>query len=306
VLTQEVAANEHRWGALLRNVQLLVIGIDRGGRIDYVNPHLTVVSGYSADEVVGRAFIDIAPPEPADLSQREWTVIHGSIEPHVQTTLLAKAGPPRTINWSSVLLFDRTGDVTGTLNVGVDVTEQLNAEQARDQALNELQAAMQELQALKSQLEEENIYLKQEIQEYHGFSEIIGESNALLYVLSKVQQVAGTDATVLVEEETEVGKELIARAIHQRSRRSGTPFIKVNCAVLPTHLIESELFGHELGAFTGATRLRKGRFELADGGTAFLDEISELPLELQAKLLRVLQEREFERVGGSRTLTVDV
>jgi chemotaxis protein methyltransferase CheR len=118
--------------------------------------------------------------------------------------------------------------------------------------------------------------------------------------------VAETDATVLIQGETGVGKELIARAIHQSSRRSGKTFVKLNCAALPTNLVESELFGHEKGAFTGADRIRKGRFELADGGSLLLDEISELPLEIQAKLLRVLQEGQFERVGGSHTLSVDV
>ena len=125
-------------------------------------------------------------------------------------------------------------------------------------------------------------------------------------MLEKVRQVAKTDATVLIQGETGVGKELVSRAIHNTSRRSQNPFITVNCAALPANLVESELFGHEAGAFTGADRLRKGRFELADGGTIFLDEISELPLDLQSKLLRVLQEGQFERVGGSNPLKVDV
>ena len=124
VLTQEAVANERRWGTLLQNVQLLVVGTDRDGRIDYVNPHFTAVSGFSADEVVGREFIDIAPPpEPADLGQREWISMSGSLEPRVQTILLTKAGSPRIIDWSSVLQRDRHGNITGTLNVGVDAAE---------------------------------------------------------------------------------------------------------------------------------------------------------------------------------------
>jgi transcriptional regulator with GAF, ATPase, and Fis domain len=149
-------------------------------------------------------------------------------------------------------------------------------------------------------------YLREEIRNDHNFDEIVGESAALLDVLDKVARVAETDTTVLIQGETGTGKELLARAIHERSVRGGQPMVKVNCAALPKDLIESELFGHEKGAFTGATRQRKGRFELADKGTIFLDEVSELSAEAQAKLLRVLQEREFERVGGSRSIKADV
>lgn len=180
-----------------------------------------------------------------------------------------------------------------------DITAFKQTEEARDRALKELKA-------LKNRLEEENIYLKSEIRDARLFSGIVGQSNALLYVLARVKQVAETDATVLVQGETGVGKELVSRAIHESGKRSDKSFIKVNCAALPKELIESELFGHERGAFTGALQQRKGRFELADGGTLFLDEISEIPLETQAKFLRVLEDGKFERVGGSRTLSVDV
>jgi transcriptional regulator with GAF, ATPase, and Fis domain len=149
-------------------------------------------------------------------------------------------------------------------------------------------------------------YLRAEIEEDHGFDEIAGRSPALRAALQAVAQVSDTDATVLIQGETGTGKELFARAIHKRSRRRDGPLIKVNCAAIPATLIESEFFGHEKGAFTGATQRREGRFALAHGGTIFLDEIGELPLELQGKLLRVLQEGEFEPVGGSRTRRVDV
>jgi PAS domain S-box-containing protein len=149
-------------------------------------------------------------------------------------------------------------------------------------------------------------YLRAEVDEAHGFDEIVGESPALRAALEAVAQVARTDATVLIEGETGTGKELFARAIHKRSSRRDGPLIKVNCAAIPPTLIESEFFGHEKGAFTGATKRRDGRFALSDGGTIFLDEIGELPLELQGKLLRVLQEGEFELVGGSETRKVDV
>jgi transcriptional regulator with GAF, ATPase, and Fis domain len=148
--------------------------------------------------------------------------------------------------------------------------------------------------------------LVDEIQSNHNFCEIIGESPALTQLLGEVELVAPTNSTVLILGETGTGKELVARAIHRRSPRRERPLIKVNCAALPRDLVESELFGHEKGAFTGATQQRRGRFELADGGTLFLDEIAELPLEAQGKLLRVLQDQEFERVGGTRSLHTDV
>ncbi len=150
-----------------------------------------------------------------------------------------------------------------------------------------------------------NCFILKEIKLRHNYDEIIGESESFRKALLKVDQVAGTDATVLILGETGTGKELIARAIHSKSSRSQRPLVKVNCAALPAYLIESELFGHEKGAFTGALTSKAGRFELADGGTIFLDEIGDLPLELQAKLLRVLQDGTFERLGGTHTQKVD-
>ena len=170
----------------------------------------------------------------------------------------------------------------------------------------DLQEALTEIQQLKDQLQAENIYLREEIRLEHNFDNIIGQSGRLKEVLFNVEQVAPTDTTVLILGETGTGKELIARAIHNTSPRKDRPLVKVNCAALPAYLIESELFGHEKGAFTGATTKQIGRFELANGATIFLDELGELPLELQAKLLRVLQDGEFERLGSPRTIKVDV
>ena len=166
--------------------------------------------------------------------------------------------------------------------------------------------AFEEIQALRDQLYKENIALREEIDIARMFEEIVGSSPALQAVLSRVAKVAPTDSTVLITGETGTGKELIARAIHKRSQRSSRAFVSVNCAAIPRDLIASELFGHEKGAFTGATQRRMGRFESADGGTIFLDEVGELPAETQIALLRVLQEREFQRVGGNESLKTDV
>ncbi|HEX9736414.1 MAG TPA: sigma 54-interacting transcriptional regulator [Thermoanaerobaculia bacterium] len=177
---------------------------------------------------------------------------------------------------------------------------------ARSRAEATLSRALDEVRRLKDQLEAENVYLQEEIRLTHDFHEIVGESAGLKHCLGQVEQVAPTDTTVLVLGETGTGKELVARAIHEHSERQGRPLVKVNCAALPASLIESELFGHEKGAFTGALARKPGRFELADRGTLFLDEVGDLPLELQGKLLRVLQEGELERLGGTETLRVDV
>lgn len=169
-----------------------------------------------------------------------------------------------------------------------------------------LRGALMEIKELKEKLEAENNYLQEEIQVQNNFGEIVSNSKAFKKVLKQVEQVADTNSTVLITGESGTGKELIARALHQLSRRGNRPMIKVNCAALPANLIESELFGHEKGAFTGALNSKAGKFELADGGTLFLDEIGEMPIELQPKLLRALQEGEIERVGGDGFKTVDV
>ncbi|HSB42498.1 MAG TPA: sigma 54-interacting transcriptional regulator [Methylomirabilota bacterium] len=180
------------------------------------------------------------------------------------------------------------------------------AEMERLKAEERLRAALAEVEALKNRLHAENVYLQEEIRSEHNFVEMVGSSPALLATLRQVEQVAPTDSTVLVLGETGTGKELIARAIHSRSPRRDRPLVKVNCSAISAGLVESELFGHVKGAFTGALERRVGRFELADRGTIFLDEVGDLPLETQVKLLRVLQEREFEAVGSSRTVRVDV
>jgi len=202
-------------------------------------------------------------------------------------------------------LNDESGS-TEFVGAVMDVTAAKEATTIIFNARDALEKAFEEIKTLKDHLYKENIALREEIDKTSMFDEIVGSSEPLRRVLTQVAKVAATDSTVLILGETGTGKEMIARAIHRRSKRSNRAFIRVNCAAIPPNLIASELFGHEKGAFTGATQRRLGRFELADGGTIFLDEIGELPGETQSALLRVLQEREFERVGGSQSVAVDV
>jgi formate hydrogenlyase transcriptional activator len=203
--------------------------------------------------------------------------------------------------------------ILGILGVGRRAAEPFSSDevnvltQVRSQIALAVENALAygEIRELKDQLSKEKLYLEDEIRTEMNFAQIIGNSAALRRVLKRVETVAPTESTVLIYGETGTGKELIARGIHDLSPRRTKPFVKLNCAAIPTGLLESELFGHERGAFTGAIAQRLGRFEVANGGTIFLDEIGEIPLELQTKLLRVLQEREFERLGSSRTLRTD-
>ena len=208
-------------------------------------------------------------------------------------------GTTRWIHDRGVLSLDAEGLPYRMSGISTDITE-------RREAQDKLQKALQQIEKLKDQLYQENVALKEEVDKASMFEEIVGNSDALQAVLARVAKVAPTDSTVLITGETGTGKELIARAIHKRSKRVACPFVSVNCAAIPQSLIASELFGHEKGAFTGATQRRLGRFELAEGGTIFLDEIGELPAETQIALLRVLQEREFERVGGTKSIRANV
>jgi PAS domain S-box-containing protein len=210
-----------------------------------------------------------------------------------------KDGEYRWVFDSGTPRLSADGMFLGYIGSCIDITDRKESEVA-------LRQAHDELNKLKNELEAQNIYLQEELQLDQTFGEIVGQSDAIKYVLFKVTQVARTNSTVLITGETGTGKELVARAIHSTGSLADRPLIKVNCAALSPSLIESELFGHEKGAFTGAFSRKVGRFELANGGTIFLDEIGELPPELQVKLLRVIQEGEFERLGGSKTLKVDV
>ena len=274
---------------------ILVFDPEAGTILD-VNERACEMYGLPREAFLGRDFAGLfAEPEQAQ-GHVEGLLAEGAIRGFEAVHLRADGAPFNVMSSASVVEYRGRRAV---LSLQRDITERVLAEA-------ELRAALLEVERLKNQLQSENVYLREEILSDHNFGEIIGASDSLREVMHKIGQVAATDTTVLVLGETGTGKELIARAIHDASLRRGRPMVKVNCATLPANLIESELFGHEKGAFTGAVASRVGRFELANGATIFLDEIGELPLDLQAKLLRVLQEGEFERLGSSRTVRVDV
>lgn len=301
-LSSEIKSAEARWRNLLEDVHLIVLGIDPAKNIFYVNPYFIKLTGYDSNDILGQPCSNIIPDtEKEKVAERLDKIFSGKqpVRSERQLQLITSSGEVLEVLWSNVGISSNGNPSAGMLSIGRDITNQVTAEKARDQAIRELES-------LKISLEAENISLKEMINEDHGFTEIIGNSNSLHYVLNKVQQVAPTDSTVLIMGETGTGKELVAQAIQQESLRSHQPFIRVNCAAIPQELVESELFGHEPGAFTNAVNLKKGKFELASGGTIFLDEISEMPLASQAKLLTVLQEKELERVGGTKTIPVDV
>jgi PAS domain S-box-containing protein len=293
-LTKEVIANERRWRSLLENVQLLVVQLDNKGIVKYVNPYFLKLTDYSLNEILNKDWFSIFIPsaQHKKIEGAFQNVLQKQEHPHYQNTILLKNGQQRMIYWSNVPLYDIDGTVEGVIGIGSDITNE--------------HAALKEIEQLKNRLQEENIYLREEIILDQNYQDIIGQSDVLRYALARVEQVAGTDMTVLIEGETGVGKELFARAIHHNSPRKNRTLIKVNCATIPPNLIESELFGHEKGSFTSAHKLRRGRFELADNGSLFLDEIGELSLEIQSKLLQVIEDGSFERIGGQETIKVNV
>jgi formate hydrogenlyase transcriptional activator len=272
----------------LKNSPIAVFNQDRDLRYTWVyNSQLPLLAsekmGKTADEL-------FEPEEAARITEIRRRVLETGVgvRDEIQITL---GGRRHYLDTTIEPVLDSTGTVIGLTGASMDITE-----------LRETSEALREA---KKKLTEEKLYLEQEIHAELGFGEIIGQSQALQAVMEQVEYVAGSDATVLPLGETGTGKELVARAIHRLSQRAHTSFIKMNCAAIPSGLLESELFGNEKGAFTGAVSKKVGRLELADKGTLFLDEIGEISLALQPKLLRVLQDREFERLGGVHTLKVD-
>jgi PAS domain S-box-containing protein len=280
--------NEQRLRDLFDEAPIAYVHEDLESRFIRANRAALRILGVRPDEVPGMVGMSLVPDTPeAQRRVREAfaSVGQGTDMSGVVLELRRKDnGNPIWIQWWSKP--DPSGTYTRTMFV--DITDRVLMEQEQ------------------ARLKAQNLYLQEEIREAHNAEEIVGQSSALQGALANVRRVASTDTSVLIHGETGTGKELIARAIHAASKRHDKPLIKINCAALPTGLVESELFGHEKGAFTGAIAKRVGRFELANGGTIFLDEIGEMPLDVQAKLLRVLQEREFDRVGGKSPIKVDV
>jgi formate hydrogenlyase transcriptional activator len=282
---------------------LWVVALDPE-RVLYVSPSFERMWGFAVEALYREPRLwteTIHPEDRARVTERFSRWIAGEdVNYHdVEFRIIRPGGEIRWIHDRGVLFRDEQGRPCEVSGVSTDITVRKEAERA-------LASAYQEIQTLKRQLQDENIALREEVARASMFEEIVGTSPALHLVLCDIAKVAPTDATVLITGETGTGKELVARAIHKHSARAGRPFVSVNCAAIPPALIASELFGHERGAFTGAVGRRTGRFELAAGGTLFLDEVGELPAETQVTLLRVLQEREFERVGGDRTIRADV
>jgi PAS domain S-box-containing protein len=288
---QRLRAAEAHYRDLFEKAPIGYLTVGPDLRILDVNHRVTEMLGYTAEELVGAEIHSFLPDTPAGRARSEEvqrTRMAGGLVSGWELEMRRKDGQSLWIN----LWVEGSRNADGTFqparSILVDITARVLAERER------------------ARLQQQNVYLQEEIKATHNFEKIVGQSVALRAVLADVARVAPTDATVLITGETGTGKELIARSLHSNSKREDKPLVKVNCAALPAGLVESELFGHEKGAFSGAINRRLGRFELANGGTIFLDEIGELPAEAQVKLLRVLQEREFDRVGGDSPMKVDV
>jgi PAS domain S-box-containing protein len=267
-----------------------------------VSPEVYRIFGVGPDEVTSTTEFWLNRNHPEDAKRIQELFKESEIQKtdyEADYRIVLPDGTIRHLHAVGHPVVNESGDLVEFVGTAIDVTEQARAR-------IELEKAFEEIKRLKDRFHDENLALREQIDQTFMFEEIVGSSPALQTVLSSIVKVAPTDSTVLITGETGTGKELIARAIHKHSQRSGQAFISVNCASIPSSLIASELFGHEKGAFTGAVQRRQGRFELAHSGTIFLDEVGELPAETQIALLRVLQERQFERVGGSRVLPTDV
>jgi formate hydrogenlyase transcriptional activator len=270
------------------------------GRLDFFNQYWLNFVGLSLEHLLGWKWTASIHPEDVEAFVEHCRAALAAGEPFEGEARVRRAdGVYRWMLHRSVPLRDGQGKIVRWYGSSIDIEDRKRTEDS-------LQRAFDEIKKLKDQLHRENIVLREEIDKTSMFEEIVGSSSALKAVLTRVAKVAPTDSTVLITGETGTGKELVARAIHKRSQRSPRAFVSVNCAAIPASLLASELFGHEKGSFTGAFQRRLGRFELAEGGTIFLDEIGELPTETQIALLRVLQEHEFERVGGNKAIRADV
>ena len=299
-ISDEARAN-FKYRNLYRSTPAMLHTVDGDGLIITVTDHWLSKLGFSREDVLGRPitdFMSVADQKKYADGRLKKLISEGAFN-NLERQMVAKDGTTIDLVMSAISHQDEDGNVDRMLVASKDVTE-------RNRAESELRRTLAENARLQEELERERDYLREEVNVALNFGRIVGTSQSLRRMLKRVEAVAETPASVLIEGESGVGKELVARAIHARSPRADGPLVKVNCASIPKELFESEFFGHMRGAFTGAHRDRIGRFQLADGGTIFLDEISEIPMELQGKLLRVLQESEFERVGDDITRSVDV
>jgi formate hydrogenlyase transcriptional activator len=282
-----------------------IYGIGADGLATFVNPAAVAMTGWTPGDIIGQPIHDMhhhTRPDGSPYPREECPIYaafnDGKIHHCENEMFWRKDGSSFPVEYTSTPIVEN-GKLAGAVVVFKDITERKQAEQ-------ELHQAYTEVERMKERLEAENVYLQEEMKVERNFAGIVGQSHAIQQVLHQIELVAPTDASVMISGESGTGKELIASAIHEQSSRLKRPLIRVNCAAIPRDLFESEFFGHVKGAFTGALKDRTGRFELADGGTIFLDEVGEIPLELQSKLLRVLQEGQIERVGEEKTRTVDV
>jgi len=298
--TSALARAERRYEDLYHSTPAMLHTIDAEGLITDVSDHWLEKLGYARDDVIGHSILNfLSDATRAQLDGGIREIIAAGDRQNVPRQMVSSSGDVLDVVMSAHTEVDKTQGVQRLLVATKDMT-------ARNRGEAKLREAYGEIARLKEELERERDYLREEVQVSMNFGRIVGESPALAAMLARIEAVADTPANVLIVGETGTGKELVAHAIHSRSRRADAPLVKVNCASIPRELFESEFFGHAKGAFTGAYRDRVGRFQLADGGTIFLDEVGEIPLELQGKLLRVLQEKEFEKVGEDTTRQVDV
>ena len=299
-VAEEGRAN-FKYRTLYRSTPAMLHTVDGDGLLVTVTDHWLSKLGFRREEVLGRPitdFMSLADQKKYADGKLQELIAQGDFQ-NLERQMVTRDGRTIDLVMSAIAHRDDNGNVDRMLVASKDVTQ-------RNRVERELRRALAENARLREELEHERDYLREEVNVALNFGRIVGTSQALRRMLKRIEAVADTPASVLLQGESGVGKELVAREIHGRSQRADRPLVKVNCASIPKELFESEFFGHVKGAFTGAHRDRIGRFQLADGGTLFLDEVGEIPLELQGKLLRVLQESEFERVGDDVTRSVDV
>ena len=301
----ELSQVKYRYELIINAAGEGIYGLDSEGNTTFVNPAAAAMLGWDAEDLIGKSMHQLhhhTRPDGTPFTKETCPIYaafnDGEVHHVDDEVFWRKDNSSFPVDYTSTPILEN-GKLAGAVVVFQDITERKKAEEA-------LHKAYAKIENMKERLEAENSYLQEEIKVEQNFAGIVGKSNAIQQVLHQVELVAPTDASVLITGESGTGKELIASAIHEKSNRSKRPLIRVNCAAIPRELFESEFFGHTRGAFTGALKDRTGRFELADGGTIFLDEVGEIPLELQSKLLRVLQEGQIERIGEEKTRSVDV